>query len=576
MMSHRCRTLLLFLWITAAACTSFALAADSAPAPQTSLVATGGPDILWISVGPWDETAQAIANRLYYREPGTDRTVAAVEIRPQLKRPARWAVAGKRLHVFYEARGSRQSSSAHMWYAPHHERRAHQLPGNVLPLALAGESGASARLWALVDAGTARQVGEAAEQRRAASRPASQPAPTEASASLPSPEAEQGARLALVSYDAVSWEAGPLALPDCGSPEQAWLCTDGRRHVLFWQVSASEPAIRSAMYVDGQWIMLPAIEPLGTLQQACSGVVNRQIVFAALTRQPSGQELVPVQWSRSVAAAADQPWNALPALTTAAGPVQTLPEGSLIALFADRVALLRPGPPPDLALWASSAGGKPEQPFTALPAHTARGSRSGRGVRDLVSMIVVAVLVLLIFWRRQESVGVPLPMPVGLLVVGPAKRGLAFLVDALPAAAIIAALYWTPLNDYYQESQLASSAREPVPDLPSALVWASIWFRLLYVGWCIFFEMAISATPGKRLLGCQVLSETLERPTPTQVVIRNLAKLVELEPMLQVWPFLLVIFFTRNRQRLGDLLVRTIVVERRAVFTAPPPPSPGE
>jgi uncharacterized RDD family membrane protein YckC len=37
--------------------------------------------------------------------------------------------------------------------------------------------------------------------------------------------------------------------------------------------------------------------------------------------------------------------------------------------------------------------------------------------------------------------------------------------------------------------------------------------------------------------------------------------MIELEPFLQIWPFLLIVFFTHNRQRLGDLLAHTVVVE---------------
>jgi uncharacterized RDD family membrane protein YckC len=63
-------------------------------------------------------------------------------------------------------------------------------------------------------------------------------------------------------------------------------------------------------------------------------------------------------------------------------------------------------------------------------------------------------------------------------------------------------------------------------------------------------------------MGCVVWSESLARPTPLQIVIRNLMRLVEFEPLLLIWPFMLVIFFTRDRQRIGDLVARTIVVER--------------
>jgi len=87
--------------------------------------------------------------------------------------------------------------------------------------------------------------------------------------------------------------------------------------------------------------------------------------------------------------------------------------------------------------------------------------------------------------------------------------------------------------------------------------------RVIYTLYCLGFELVWSKTPGKWLLGCTVLTETVERPTPLQFFVRNMSRLIELELRYRIFlPFLLVLFFTRNRQRVGDLLARTIVVER--------------
>jgi uncharacterized RDD family membrane protein YckC len=87
----------------------------------------------------------------------------------------------------------------------------------------------------------------------------------------------------------------------------------------------------------------------------------------------------------------------------------------------------------------------------------------------------------------------------------------------------------------------------------------------IYIVWCIVFEMLWRTTPGKRLLGCEVRLENFEKPYAVQIVIRNITKFVELMPYLQIWPFLLVVLFTRNHQRVGDLLAHTLVVERQQV-----------
>jgi uncharacterized RDD family membrane protein YckC len=115
---------------------------------------------------------------------------------------------------------------------------------------------------------------------------------------------------------------------------------------------------------------------------------------------------------------------------------------------------------------------------------------------------------------------------------------------------------------YYDAWWASYEYNDRVGPSGDSLLWAGVCFTLIYAGWCTAFELFGAAPPGKRLLRCAVVSETAEKPSNYQIVIRNAARLVELFPLLQFWPFLLLVFMTRNRQRLGDLLAHTIVVER--------------
>jgi uncharacterized RDD family membrane protein YckC len=125
--------------------------------------------------------------------------------------------------------------------------------------------------------------------------------------------------------------------------------------------------------------------------------------------------------------------------------------------------------------------------------------------------------------------------------------------------------YWwfhEPLMKFYQEAgTLPPEQLEAL--MPGEVTTALLMTRVIYTVYCLAFELAWSKTPGKWLLGCTVLSETVSRPTPLQFFVRNMSRLIELELRYRIFlPFLLVLFFTRNRQRVGDLLARTIVVER--------------
>jgi uncharacterized RDD family membrane protein YckC len=141
------------------------------------------------------------------------------------------------------------------------------------------------------------------------------------------------------------------------------------------------------------------------------------------------------------------------------------------------------------------------------------------------------------------------------------RRGVAALIDMAPASIIVGLIWHVPLSEY--SAALHAAAENQDSASPSVaglwLPWAC--FVLIYGGWCTVFELRNAASPGKRLLHCAVKSLTGQPPTPLQIVARNAARFIELLPFLQFWPFLLLLFMTRNRQRFGDILARTIVTE---------------
>lgn len=64
------------------------------------------------------------------------------------------------------------------------------------------------------------------------------------------------------------------------------------------------------------------------------------------------------------------------------------------------------------------------------------------------------------------------------------------------------------------------------------------------------------------VLGLRIASATSPhvKPPVSQVIIRNAVKILE----LYFLPLLFIVFITQRRQRLGDLLARTIVVQPTA------------
>jgi uncharacterized RDD family membrane protein YckC len=219
----------------------------------------------------------------------------------------------------------------------------------------------------------------------------------------------------------------------------------------------------------------------------------------------------------------------------------------------------------EVGLWPVN-GQLPDRSLINVPLEQSyRNLEEYRKTNELVVLVTLASVLMLLFWRRQQSTLNPLILPEDLIIVGTGKRALAALIDLAPAMAVILIIYHTPIMEFAEEFRAAAKSREQAEALefPTQLTWAWIWCIVIYTAYCTVFELLTSATPGKRLLGFFIISETLEPPKYTQILIRNLLRLVELFPYLRIWPFLLVIFFSPYSQRVGDLLARTIAVERR-------------
>lgn len=94
----------------------------------------------------------------------------------------------------------------------------------------------------------------------------------------------------------------------------------------------------------------------------------------------------------------------------------------------------------------------------------------------------------------------------------------------------------------------------------AAMVLVLVGLFLVNTGYFVFFELAMAGrTPGKKLLGLRVVTETGGRPGAGSLVTRNVMRLVDVfigVPMMA---------FDAQCRRLGDRLAGTLVVHAREV-----------
>ncbi len=539
-----------------------ALAASPAekPSPPPILNSAAGEESLWIVAGRREDgnrlpSDDAVLNdfAMMARDTANVRPAGILSQRGTI---ARMAVAGTGLHVFY-------TDGAHYRYARQMDRREIRLPGSrIVPEAVAGQADAAVPvLWAVVSDRTGQDIVADWEEylRTLDTQPAD--------ASLaPREQPSIGNRAAngyqLVSYRGERWQPGFAVLNDCAGSHRIWLAVHRDEHHLFWQKAAEDAQINYAVYQNGRWRTGPTLPLSRPPEHAFAAIANNQLKFSALVQAPGAHAVEAESWVRAVAADMSSEWNRVPPPRDAAGTPIRVPPGAAICTFGDNLVLVRhANGETQVGFWRLMTG-EPDQPFRAVQFRsvaTEQGAR--RGLREFTATLVVAVLLVLVFWRRQESLANPVMLPADMSITRPGKRALAALIDVLPAAVIVGVIWKDPILSFYHEVKVLGPDAGPDVVWPRELLIAWLTFSAIYAVYCMVFELVMARTPGKMLLGCIVLSETLARPTPVQIVVRNLSRIVEIEPHLQIWPFMLVIFLTRNRQRIGDLLARTIVVD---------------
>lgn len=145
-----------------------------------------------------------------------------------------------------------------------------------------------------------------------------------------------------------------------------------------------------------------------------------------------------------------------------------------------------------------------------------------------------------------------------LILAGPGARAYAFLIDW--HFRFIAATLWMVVMSYLGKwlygFELSTVFDEP--DSYEALV---VWLPavLMYLLYHPVFEIAWRGrTPGKRLAGLRVIDSSGRPATATQILIRNVFRLVDSVPVLYALGIVVSALQSRH-QRIGDIAAATVV-----------------
>ncbi len=171
-------------------------------------------------------------------------------------------------------------------------------------------------------------------------------------------------------------------------------------------------------------------------------------------------------------------------------------------------------------------------------------------VADLLVFVIVLALVtpvLILMWKRDPA-GQPIALPRGVRVADLLPRALAASIDLFPClylSTLITGVSMEQMVDFWPGK---SGGWEPM--IPGAIAMG------LFITSTFLTELFTARTMGKALIGMRVTGLKGEPPDIWQVLARNLFKALDLIAM----PLLIFAIISPNRQRLGDVVGRTVVV----------------
>ncbi len=183
------------------------------------------------------------------------------------------------------------------------------------------------------------------------------------------------------------------------------------------------------------------------------------------------------------------------------------------------------------------------------------------------------IMLLLILMSQKDRPLVTLPLPARFIPSAFIKRLAALLIDWLPISFIVSIALTIARPDLIMTfDDMKEMFFEQQPQaMPPELVMGMVVSFLVWMAYGSIMEFKFGATLGKKALRLEVVSLDGKRPSIFQAIMRNLIRPIE----IIVLPILMISvslsFLTRAHQRLGDLIARTVVVEktRRIVPQSP-------
>jgi uncharacterized RDD family membrane protein YckC len=192
-----------------------------------------------------------------------------------------------------------------------------------------------------------------------------------------------------------------------------------------------------------------------------------------------------------------------------------------------------------------------------------RGPMDDLAQYTMLAFVGILVTVLMMaFWRRDASWN-RLDLPADVEVADLGRRFLAAAIDMAPGLLFVMIYFGLSVEELMLRWPGNGVIRNIQQMVPGSVVIA------VFVTHTTLSELVFARTLGKALTGLRTATLTGTRPRAWQLLVRGLLKTLDLLPW--AWLLLMLPVIAPHRQRLGDLVGRTVVIT-----DAPPEPQDNQ
>lgn len=229
------------------------------------------------------------------------------------------------------------------------------------------------------------------------------------------------------------------------------------------------------------------------------------------------------------------------------------------AFYLGHVAVVTVSPAQRLrcGMWSLSDGRPVESPGVVRPLVTPAAPLIGEPTRLALELAALAVVFGAVFLVYRERIMSPAPVRKDERPARLSRRALAFGIDAVILLPVLWPHYVYVANPTLQDQIERYALGESM--IPPELLhyWGRAIIGAVFALYATLFEGTMGTTPGKRIMGCKIVREGTGQLGFKWAALRNVLRIVE----FSLVPLVILVAFTRSRQRLGDLVAGCVVVE---------------